>query len=367
MTIIKESEITTPEGKVSSKVRELTKGLKFRIEAKMQIPGMPKQMEGMESIIIYDGKDTWMISSIMGKKKLSKEEERQYQMEKNYWDLVSEEAKNVKTEIVSKRECYVVELKEKSESSFTRMWLDKKSLLLTKAEMKGSKKEGTLLLVYSDFRKIKGEWEFPYTMIMYVNGNVMSTSVVKSLEINKGISDDLFNSEKVQVKGPTMQEMMVQKGLEGEEVTIEDEERQEVPISEKEVKGFPGIPTYPDSNLPEKDPNDFNKDYSGVTEDGHFYIWYVFNESLQKEWDDNADSVVKKIVNFYKEKLKKDGWEYIGEDNGKHYWVKDKEAIAISFPADYEIEYLKTDSKVAKDNVRKQKLIPIKDLLRPFQ
>jgi hypothetical protein len=39
-------------------------------------------------------------------------------------------------------------------------------------------------------------------------GKLMTTMIVKSLEINKGLSDDFFNPEKAKVKGFSMQDMM---------------------------------------------------------------------------------------------------------------------------------------------------------------
>ena len=80
-----------------------------------------------------------------------------------------------------------------------------KSLHLIKADMKGEKGK-TLILINSDFKKIIGDWEMLYTIKMYMSDNLMSTSIVKSVEINKGLSDDLFSPEKIEVS--PMQEMM---------------------------------------------------------------------------------------------------------------------------------------------------------------
>jgi len=143
----------------------------------------------------------------MGKKKLPKEKEKEQQAEKSWWGLVSEKAKIVGTEKVSNRECYVVEIQEQKESHFTKVWLDKKNLVLTKAESKGAKGKA-MLWVYSDFKKIKGDWEMPYKTEIYEDTKLMSTTLVKSLKVNKGLSDDLFNPDKVKAKGSGMQEMM---------------------------------------------------------------------------------------------------------------------------------------------------------------
>jgi len=43
---------------------------------------------------------------------------------------------------------------------------------------------------------------------VFINEEQTMTVLTKSLEINKGLSDDLFDANKVEVSGPNMQEMM---------------------------------------------------------------------------------------------------------------------------------------------------------------
>jgi len=210
--------MVTPERKITLEAKLFRKGKKFRMETKTQMPGMPKESGGMETTVIYDGKDTWMISPFMGKQKLPKEKQEEHQAERSWWGLASENAKIVGTEKVGNRECYVVEIQEQKESHFNRVWLDKKNLVLAKAESKGAK-EKAMFWVYSDFRKIKGDWEMPYKTEIYEGTKLMSTTLVKSLKVNKGLSDDLFNPDKVKVEGSGMQEMMkrmMMKGTKGE-------------------------------------------------------------------------------------------------------------------------------------------------------
>ena len=221
MTIVQDMKMVTSEGEMTSEMKMLKKGNKFRMETTMEMPetsDMPEEMGGIETIIIYDGKDTWMISPFMGKKKLSGEDEKQYQRERNWWELISEKAEIVGTEKVGKRECYVVEIEEEEEFPFTKLWLDKKNLVLIKGESKGTKEE-TILLIHSDFKKIKGDWEMPYKSEIYVDGELTTTFLVKSLEINTGLSDDLFDPDKVKVKikGFNIQEMMRKMMLQKEE------------------------------------------------------------------------------------------------------------------------------------------------------
>lgn len=231
MTAVQEINVITPEGKMASETQMLRKGEKFRMDTTMdmsQAPDMPEGMGEMKTIIIYDGKDTWMISSFTGKKKkLSGEVEKQYQREKNWWKLISEKAKIVATEKIDKRECYVMEIAEDEEYPFTKLWLDKRNLVLVKGEGKEIKGE-IILLVNSDFKKIKGDWEMPYKTEMYADGNLMSTSLVKSLKINQGLSDDLFDPDKIKIegKGYGMREMMKEMMQEeAEERLLEEAEK----------------------------------------------------------------------------------------------------------------------------------------------
>ena len=82
-----------------------------------------------------------------------------------------------------------------------------KSLFIVKTEGKSSSGE-TMRMMFSDFRKINGNWEFPYKVEAYINVKPMFTFLVKSLKYNQGLSDDLFNVNKVEIQGPNLQEMM---------------------------------------------------------------------------------------------------------------------------------------------------------------
>jgi outer membrane lipoprotein-sorting protein len=226
MTVVQQVKITTPKAETTSDMKMLRKGEKFRMEIKMQMPQtpeMPKGMGEMETVIIYNGEDMWMISSFLGKKKLSDKEAEQYKTEKNWWNLISEKAKIVGTEEVDKRECYVVETSEEKEFPFTRIWLDKETLNLIKGEHEEPKAE-TMLWVNSDFKKIKDDWEMPYKTEMYSGEKLMTTSTVKSIEVNQGLSDDLFDPDKVEVKKVDMQEMMKKMMQEEEEKEKKEEE-----------------------------------------------------------------------------------------------------------------------------------------------
>lgn len=207
ITMIQELKVVSPEGEVTPETKMMKKGEKFRIETKMPVPNMPKGMEGMETVVIFDGKDTWVISPFTGKQKLPEEQRMKYQGNLDWWHSISEEAEIVGSEKISGRDCYLVKFKEKEESPITRLWIDKNKLFVVKGEGSGEKGE-TMTMAFSDFRTIKGDWEIPYKTEIFSDGKVVTTVIMKSLEINKGLSDDLFDPDKVEVKGMDMQDMM---------------------------------------------------------------------------------------------------------------------------------------------------------------
>lgn len=208
MVIDQDMKMIISGGEMTSEVKVFSKGKKFRMETKMNMPGtsMP---QGMETVTIYDGMDTWMISPFTGKQKIQGNEGSQYQIERNWWDFISERAEIIGSENISGRECYVIKTEEGKKAPFTKMWLDKKNLVLVKVEFKGAG-AGNMSLVYSEFRKIKGDWEIPYKSLMYSGNELFSTTNIKSLDINKGLSEDLFSADKVEAKGTSMQDMMKQ-------------------------------------------------------------------------------------------------------------------------------------------------------------
>ena len=105
MTIVQEMKMVTEDGEVTEEIKMFKKGKKFRIETTMRIselPEMPEEM-ALTQIIIYDGKDSWMISPFMGKQKLPHEEGKEYQMGMDWWKFISEKTKVVGTEKVGER------------------------------------------------------------------------------------------------------------------------------------------------------------------------------------------------------------------------------------------------------------------------
>ncbi len=213
MAIVFDAKIYTPEGEMTTEMKLFTKGEKSRSETLMQFPesaGMPEGMGAMLVIVVSDGQDTWMISPFVGKKKLNTEqaeEQMYYQTGMNWWKFISDKTKYVGVEKIGGRECYLLELEIERESPYKKIWVDKDRLFLVQAE--GDSSDGNMVrTTFSDFRKTKGSWELPYKIEVFVNEIQTMTVITKSFEINQGLSDDLFDVDKVEVSGPNMQEMM---------------------------------------------------------------------------------------------------------------------------------------------------------------
>jgi outer membrane lipoprotein-sorting protein len=177
-----------------------TKGQKSRVEMKMPLEGF----EGgdgagtVETIMINDGTNAWIISPFGGKKQLSPEEAERSEPSRNCWGYFPDNATVTGSETVQGRDCHIVELLE--EGVTTRLWLDKRNFIPVKGETSDSTSTEHFRWTHSDFHTIHGDWEYPFTTQMYDGDSLAATMTVTALDVNQGLSDDLFDPEKVQVQ-----------------------------------------------------------------------------------------------------------------------------------------------------------------------
>jgi len=212
------------EGAGPSEIKMLRKGEKYRVEMKMSMPegaGMPKGMGDMTNIMIFDGKDLWSINQFAGKQKISADADASKRDQISWWEDLPKNGKIIGSEKVGDRDCYIVEGKsgEIDTSSVNtdkenkiKGWIEKSSLLLVQMEFRDSKGE-TFKVVNSNFKEVK-KWEIPYVTEVFAGGKLITKNTIKTLNVNKGLSDDLFDADKVpaSTKGapgmPDMKEMM---------------------------------------------------------------------------------------------------------------------------------------------------------------
>jgi outer membrane lipoprotein-sorting protein len=206
MEMVMESETKGMEGMEEvgpSEVKMFKKGEKYRMEMKMNMPegsGMPG---GMTNILIFDGKDLWTVNQFTGKQKLPADANASAKGQISWWEDIPEKGKIIGSEKVGDRDCYIVESwSEENKEDKIKGWVDKKALLLIQMEFQGGKGE-TFKVMNSNFKKVE-KWEMPYTTEVFADGKLMTKSTIKTLNINKGLSDDLFDADKVSAATPGM-------------------------------------------------------------------------------------------------------------------------------------------------------------------
>ena len=212
LTMIMEMMNKSSEGTITTQSTLYEKGEKFRAEMTMQMPpgsDMPKEMAGMKTIVISDGTTIWLVSP-MGKTQIPASEGGRYRGQWQCGDYIPTKAEIIGSETVSGHDCWILAAKDEK-ADFAKLWVDKKSSQLMKIESKPEKEE-TEVVLFSDFRKVTGDWELPYKTEVYSGKELATTIVMKSAEVNKGLADDLFNADKVQGGAkPSMMDLMKQK------------------------------------------------------------------------------------------------------------------------------------------------------------
>jgi outer membrane lipoprotein-sorting protein len=83
------------------------------------------------------------------------------------------------------------------------VWIDKNSLYSIKEKNYNKQAKQWMTTEFSDFRKVKGEWEMPYKMKTYMGDNLSFESETRSVKINTGLPDSLFNIEKAKKEAET--------------------------------------------------------------------------------------------------------------------------------------------------------------------
>ncbi len=194
-----------PGGEGSGIKSTLTrKGEKWRMDGSISVGGgqttvngkqMPSGMQDMETVVIFDGKDTW--STVMGMKmKLPKDKAMEQMSFAEYWKEPPEGSTLLADETVSGRSCYVVQyptselIKEP-----VKYWIDKEHFVTVRSEATLS---GKLLRTdFSEFKAIHGDYVIPHKAQVTSDGKKTMDVVVTRAEVNTGVSDDLFDASKL--------------------------------------------------------------------------------------------------------------------------------------------------------------------------
>jgi outer membrane lipoprotein-sorting protein len=199
MHMVQVMQTYMPDGQMTLEQTVYTKGDKSRVEMKLPLgDATGDSTQAMETIMVNDGTNAWMFSPFGGKQQLSPEEAERNEPSRNCWGYFPDNARVTGDEQAQGRDCYVVEMDD--EGAHTKLWLDKKNFMSVQGETRDSTGEGNFHWKHSDFHPIQGDWEYPFMTEMYDGDTLAATLKVTSLEVNQGLSDDLFDPDKVHVE-----------------------------------------------------------------------------------------------------------------------------------------------------------------------
>ncbi|MEW6265089.1 MAG: hypothetical protein AB1641_18590 [Thermodesulfobacteriota bacterium] len=209
LTVIQEVEQTGEAG-IKGRVTLLRSGNKVRLEASTPAPGAGPSGPEFTAYFLYDGQASWLIAPVTGKKKYGDGERLPYDGRLFWWEADIKLVKVVGAEKIGDREAVVIEI-QGERLSFSRLWVDRRSLAQIKAL--GQDRDGRPIeLVFSDFHEVGG-FEMPYRTEMKTGGLTSAVIQIESVTINLGLSPDLFDPEKIPVPGPTAEELRKELGL----------------------------------------------------------------------------------------------------------------------------------------------------------
>lgn len=194
-------DVTVANGKntMTSENTMYYKEPKFRMDSKVNMG----QSGAMTTTIVFDGDEMWMVSP-MGTHKLGDKDQVKYDRDKSWrwWSYLTENGTVTSSETVDGHDCWVIEFPQADEKAknqarphFSKLWLAKDVLVQVKAEVLTEKKKKAVI-VYSDIKPAIGKMEMPYKTETFVDGKLASTAVIRSVEYNKNLPDELFSAAK---------------------------------------------------------------------------------------------------------------------------------------------------------------------------
>ena len=186
------------------------KDKKIRIDASSSLPGTKEEME---SVMIYDGKTTWMITPMSGKQQtegkaiglntITEEEE--------WWTKVGSDIELKGEEKIGGIDCFILEAKNAAEAG--KFWIGKNNLALVKATGEDAQ-NGKFEVISSEFKDVGFGWTMAYKTEMKTDKGVTMSNSVKSIDVNKGLKDDIFAAADIDISKLKMPKLEGGNGLE---------------------------------------------------------------------------------------------------------------------------------------------------------
>ena len=185
---------------VISAVKSMRKGDKYRVEMTSSGSGQGGELPRMTTVVVFDGKDTWTVSPFVGKRRVEPNQVKDATPRIQWSDKLKDRVRLIGKEKVDGREAWTIEVKQTGPDDeslpFSKMWVDTGSYEVLKGELKMLDKPAEMR--FSDFRKVHGDFSMPFLQQVFVGGVLQSKIVTKSIKTNVGLSDDLFDADKLE-------------------------------------------------------------------------------------------------------------------------------------------------------------------------
>jgi len=189
LTIVTDFVIHSPNGDIPSTHTIRQKGNKVRMDVEKAGSDYPR----LDFVGVTDDKGSWTLS---GAGQSKRQGSAYNQQDPNFvcWQFTPETSKVTGEEVVRDRDCYIVEVQVRGTTN--RLWVDRENLtILQHDEVAPS---GTVTRwVASAFHTVTGDLKIPQKTEMYIGDHLMATVIVQSVTFNTGLSDDLFDPDKV--------------------------------------------------------------------------------------------------------------------------------------------------------------------------
>ena len=170
------------------------KGHLYKIET---ISQMDLDKEKTRNVVLFDGKNIWLISPFVGITMMPKDEAMIQGIFDSFSKLIPQDSKIVGEDKLSDDDCYIIKIPSNAKLPFSKIWVSKTRLIPLKAI--GQYNNKSIILTFKDYKKINGEWGIPYKTEIMLDGKLISTTLVKKVETNIDIPNNIFdiNSEKI--------------------------------------------------------------------------------------------------------------------------------------------------------------------------
>ncbi|MCK4524018.1 outer membrane lipoprotein-sorting protein [candidate division WOR-3 bacterium] len=209
MEMVNKMTINDKDGDLDIEMTVYKKDKKFRFNMLVDIDTEEIQMGNISSVVIYDGKDMWINMPFIGKQRIEDQadaDEYNSIMDMFWWNKFGENATIEGSEKIDGNDCYILKFTELGDdyNGFEKVWVDKSEYTIKKAVSYGE--EGYIL--FKDYKDVYKGYKLPYKTEFYSEEVKDLEIEMVSIIINKGINDDMFDIDKVEVDNSGMEDML---------------------------------------------------------------------------------------------------------------------------------------------------------------